>query len=100
MAADPDGRVEAVQGSTAHLEVYVSGYPTPTASQITWRRPGGSEVVHSDEDVDFQEGKRILVLTNVRPHQAGVYVCTVALSSLIGTMATTEMQLEVHGKLA
>ena len=100
MAADEDGRVEIAQGSTAHLEVYVSGHPTPTASHVTWHRPGGSEVMASDQDVKFHESKRILVLSNVRPQQAGLYTCTVALSSLMSDMAVTEIFLEVYGEFA
>lgn len=98
MAADEDGRVEVAQGSTAHLEVYVSGHPVPTASHVSWHRPGGSEVMESDQDVEFREGTRILVLSYVRPLQAGFYTCTVALSSLMSDMAATEIFLEVYGE--
>ena len=92
------GSLGVVQGSSAVLEVYVSGYPVPNQSHITWRRPEGYVVTNSDEGVEFQEGHRRLVLSNLQPQQAGVYTCEVALSRSPNRHANTSIQLDVYGK--
>ena len=97
MAAQ-EGPIGVVQGSSAVLEVYISGYPLPTASQITWHRPEGYPVTASDEGVQFQEGHRRLVLSNLQPHQAGVYVCEVISSSPPHRRASTRIELDIYGK--
>jgi hypothetical protein len=95
MAAQ-EGPIGVVEGSSAVLEVYVSGYPMqPTAAQITWYRPEGFEVAVSDQGVEFQEGHRKLVLSNLQPQQAGVYVCEVETQH---SSARARTQLEVYGK--
>ena len=65
--------VGTVQGLTVELEVYVSGYPMPTSSQIGWHRPDVSEILDTDPGVVFQGGRRRLILFNVQPQLAGVY---------------------------
>ena len=90
------GAVDVVQGSSAVLEVYISGYPMqPTESQITWRRPEGYIIEASDQGVEFQEGHRRLVLSDIQPHQTGVYV--IRTHPLYGS-ASTHIQLNVYGK--
>ena len=96
MAAEP--RISVVQGSTATLEVYVSGYPTPNRSQITWYRPEGYKIRESDEGVTFQRDHRILILSNIQSHQAGVYVCVV--TSMPRVEASTRILLDVYGELS
>ena len=93
-----EGPIGVVQGSSAVLEVYISGYPVPTASQITWHRPEGYEVTADDEGVEFQEGRRRLVLSNLQPQQAGVYVCEVESSSSPYGRASTRIELDIYGK--
>lgn len=90
--------VGVVQGSSAVFEVYVSGYPVPTESHVTWRRPQGYVVTDSDEGVEFQEGHRKLVLSNLQPQQAGVYTCEVVLSRTPYRGASTRIKLDIYGK--
>ena len=90
--------VVIIQGLTVELEVYVSGYPMPTSSQITWYRPGVSEITDSDPGVVFIEGRRRLILSNVQPQQAGVYECevVVSLDPYMGTV--TSILLKVYSE--
>lgn len=90
--------VGIVQGLTVELEVYVSGYPTPRSSQITWYSPDLSEISDADPGVVFQGGRRSLTLSNVQPQQAGVYECEaiVPLSPYMG--AVTSILLKVYGE--
>ena len=90
--------VGIVQGLTVELEVYVSGYPTPTSSLITWYRPDLSEISDADPGVIFQDGRRKLILFNVQPQQAGVYECeaVISLSPYMG--AVTSVLLKVYGE--
>ena len=90
--------VGVVQGLAVELEVYVSGYPIPTSSQITWHDPSGDEISDSDPGVEFQDGGRRLILSDVQAHQAGLYDCTVVLSSVPYMGAMTSIQLNVYGK--
>jgi hypothetical protein len=92
--------VGVVQGLTVELEVYVSGNPTPTSSQITWYYldPDASEISNNDPGVAFQDGRRRLILSNVQPHQAGSYECTVVISPDPYMGAMTYIQLNVYGK--
>ena len=91
-------RTGVVQGSAVELEVYVSGYPTPVSTQITWRRPGGSDIMDSDEGVEFQDDRRRLILSNVQPQQAGLYQCTVTISVPPNRDASAGIQLDVYGE--
>ena len=84
-----------LQGQSAELEVYVSGYPVPTESDISWQHPDGSPISSSDEEVVFQERGRKLILSNVQANQAGLYRCSITISSM---SASTEIQLQVYGK--
>ena len=77
--------------------MYVSGYPVPTESDISWRRPDGSLISSSDEGVTFQEGGRKIILSNVQANQAGLYRCSVTISSMMS--ASTELRLQVNGQL-
>lgn len=95
MAAQ-EGPIGVVEGSSAVLEVYVSGYPVqPTAAQITWYRPEGSEVDDRDQGVEFQEGRRRLVLSDLQRQQAGVYCCEVESQH---HSASAQIQLDIYGK--
>ena len=91
-----EGPIGVVEGSSAVLEVYVSGYPEqPTAAQITWHRPEGSEVDDNDQGVEFQEGRRRLVLFDLQRQQAGVYCCKVESQY---DSASAQIQLNIYGK--
>lgn len=87
--------VEVVQGLTAELKVYVSGYPVPTESQITWQRPDQSVIMSSDQGVSFQDGGRRMILSNVQANQAGLYECTV---TVLAMSASVKIQLNVYGE--
>ena len=87
--------VSVVQGSTVELEVYVSGYPIPTNSQITWYYPNDNVVLDTDTGAEFQDGGRRLKLSNVQPQHAGLYDCKVVLSHM---NASTKIELNVHSK--
>ena len=73
--------VSVVQGLSVELEVYVSGYPLPTESGITWQCPDGTIIRNTDFGVSFQGEGRRLILSNVQQAQAGLYQCTVATSA-------------------
>lgn len=77
------------RSNRVELEVYVSGNPTPTSSQIRWHRLDLSEILNSDPGVVFQDGRR-LFLSNVQLQQAGVYECeaVVSLSPFMGTVTS------------
>ena len=90
--------VGVVQGLTVELEVYVSGYPTPVGSGITWQRPDQSVIMDTDEGVVFQDGRRRMILSNVQPEQAGLYTCIVVVSISPYLGATTGIQLDVYGE--
>ena len=87
-----------VQGSSVQLEVFVSGYPPPT--QITWYRPHGYEVMTLDEGVEFQDGRKKLLLSNILSQDAGLYTCTVTLMTSLpqSPTATTRITLDVYGE--
>ena len=90
--------VSVIQGLTVELEVYVSGFPLPTESNITWLYPDGTIVMNSDFEVQLQGGGRRLILSNVQPARAGTYQCYVvnSLSPYMG--ASTSIQLDVYGE--
>ena len=90
--------VEVVQGLTAELEVYVSGYPVPTESHMYWYRPDRSEITSTDQGVSFQNSGRRMILSNVQLSQAGLYECEVVISTspYMGTLTT--IQLNVYGE--
>ena len=90
--------VEVVQGLTAELEVYVSGYPVPDESQINWYCPDDSEIVSSDQGVSFQDGGRRMILSNVQASQAGLYECEVVINLSPFMGASTTIQLNVYGE--
>ena len=90
--------VGVVQGLTVELEVYVSGYPEPTSSQITWYRPDGEVVMATHLGVTFQDSEHRLILSNVQPQQAGSYECSVILSLFPYMGASTSILLEVYGE--
>lgn len=90
--------VEVVQGLTAELEVYASGYPVPTESRIMWFRPDFSEIMSSDQGVSFQDGRRRMILSNVQVSQAGQYECEVVISYSPRMNAFTTIQLDVFGE--
>lgn len=89
--------VGVLQGLTVELEVYVSGYPIPSSSQIMWYNPRGGEI-NADAGVEFQDGHRRLILSDVQTEQAGLYECTVILSHVPYMGAMTSIQLNVYGK--
>ena len=90
--------VGTVQGLTVELEVYVSGYPMPTSSQIGWYSPDLSEISDTDPGVVFTDGKRRLILFSVQPQQAGVYECEVVVSVSPYMGAVTSILLKVYGE--
>ena len=90
--------VGVVQGLTVELEVYVSGYPVPTSSHIEWYYPDNTQVFDTDTGVEFQDGGRRLILSNVQTRQAGLYDCVVVLSLVPLMRAMTSIQLNVYGK--
>ena len=91
--------VGVVQGLSVELEMYVSGYPVPTDSQITWYHPMEHEILDSHSGVEFQDSKRRLILSNVQPEEAGLYTCKVVLSLQPYMGATTSIQLNVYGEI-
>ena len=90
--------VSVVQGLTVELEVYVSGFPLPTESSITWQYPDGTPVMNTDFEVQLQGGGRRLILSNVQPARAGTYQCSVVISLSPYMGASTSIQLDVYGK--
>ena len=88
-------RVQVVQGLTVGLEVYRSGYPVPTRSDITWRLPDSSIVSENDPGVTLQDSGRRLILSNVQASQAGQYTCSVTVSQ---NSASVVIRLEVVGE--
>ena len=90
--------VGVVQGLTVELEVYVSGYPKPTSSHITWYYPNSGEISDTDTGVEFQDSSRRLILSNVQPEQAGLYECVVILSASPYMGASTSIMLNIYGK--
>ena len=90
--------VEVVQGLTAELEVYVSGYPIPTESRMTWYRPDFTILTSSDQGVSFQDGGRRMILSNVQVSQAGLYECEVVITLSPRMDAFTMIQLNVYGE--
>ena len=93
-----EGTVGVLQGLTVELEVYVSGYPVPSSSQITWYYPRGGEISDGDAGVQFQDGHKRLILSDVETEQAGLYECTVVVSLDPYMGAETYIQLDVYGK--
>ena len=59
--------VVVTQDQSVELEMYVSGYPIPTGSHITWYHPMEHEIVEYHSGVEFQDNKRRLILLNVQP---------------------------------
>ena len=96
MAAEE--RVEVLQGETAELEIYVSGFPFPTQSAITWLCPNQSMIASSDPGVTFQDEGRKLILANVQANQAGLYQLSVVISYAPYMGSSTQIQLDVHGE--
>ena len=90
--------VGVVQGLIVRLEVYISGFPTPTSSHVTWHRPDRTVIMNTDSGITFRDSKRRLILSNVQPHHAGSYECFVEISMdpYLGT--STSIQLEVYGE--
>ena len=93
MAAEE--RVQVVQGLTVGLEVYRSGYPVPTRSDITWRLPDSSIVSENDPGMTLQDSGRRLILSNVQASQAGQYTCSVTVSQ---NSESVGIRLEVVGE--
>lgn len=91
-------RVKVVLDQTVALEVYISGYPIPTGSQITWYYPNRSAIVESMEaGVRFEKGRKKLILSDVHPEQAGLYSCHVKISLSPYLGAKEEIHLQVFG---
>ena len=90
--------VGVVEGLTVQLQVYISGYPIPSSSSITWYHSDGGRIADSDVGVRFLESKRRLVLSNVQSRQAGMYRCDVVISIFPYMGASTEILLEVYGE--
>ena len=98
--ASVKSRVEAKQGSNVELSVYASGYPVPTESNIAWWGPDHTEITEYDEGVEFQNGHKTLMLTNVHTYQSGSYKCLVSNPGPThGLVAETEIYLKVYGEV-
>ena len=91
-----------VQGLTAELEVYVSGYPVPAEHHMSWYRISSdgskSEIMSSDQGVSFQDSSRRMILSNVQASQAGLYECHVDISFAPPMYASTGILLNVFGE--
>lgn len=94
MAESESLTVSVIEGLSVGIEVYVSGYPEPTESQLIWQYPNGSVISSSDRGVMFQDRGRRLVLSNVQSDQSGVYQCTVN----VGASVSTRIRLDVFGE--
>ena len=91
-------RVEVVQDQSVALEVYISGYPVPTGSQISWHYPNHTVIVGSIEaGVKFEKGHKKLILSDIQLEQAGLYSCQVELSLVPYLGAKAEIHLQVFG---
>ena len=92
--------MEVVQNQLVELQVYVSGYPNPSDSHITWYHPNHSTVVESAEGgVTLKMSRKKLVLSDVRLDQAGRYTCKVEISVIPYLGAEIDVLLKVFGKL-
>ena len=89
-----------MQNQSIELEVYVSGYPSPSDSHITWYHPNRSIIVETEEGgVKLKRSRKRLVLSDVRLHQAGRYTCKVEISVIPYLGAEIDVLLSVFGKL-
>ena len=88
--------VSIPEGGTVELEVYLSGYPVPTESNITWWYPNGSTILNTDFGVMFQGEGRKLILSNVESEQSGSYQCSVITSTSPYMGTTTSIQLDAY----
>ena len=92
--------VTTTETLATHLDVYVSGYPVPRSDQIHWYRPNGVEIQEDDENVQFANSRKRLILSNIKLSDAGTYDVEVAVP-LIGTAALrawTGIDLIVEGE--
>ena len=88
--------VEVIKGLSTELSVYVSGYPSPAESQITWQGPqSGNEITESD-GVIFKDGRKTLLLLDVHPYHSGLYTCKIIASH--NRSATADICLHVYGE--
>ena len=81
-----------MEGSTATLQVYVSGYPLVTSNQIHWYRPNGTEILEGQ--ASFEDGRRTIVLSEVQSIDEGLYRCEVITN--YGNRSTL-IRLDVYG---
>ena len=92
--------VTTTETLATQLDVYVSGYPVPRSDQIHWYRPNGVEIQEDDENVQFANSRKRLILSNIKLSDAGTYDVEVAVP-LIGTAflrAQTGIDLIVEGE--
>ena len=92
--------VTTTETLATQLDVYVSGYPVPRSDQIHWYRPNGVEIQEDNENVQFANSRKRLILSNIKLSDAGTYDVEVAVP-LIGTVALrarTGIDLIVEGE--
>nr|XP_042140006.1 obscurin isoform X4 [Peromyscus maniculatus bairdii] len=83
--------VQVQVGDTAQFDAVIEGNPPPT---VTWYKDS-SQLVSSDRLSQRQDGTTYsLVLTDVAPHDAGVYTC---LAHNAGGQVLCKAELLVHG---
>ena len=65
--------------------MYVSGFPDPNSTDITWFKvgPGGIKTELKEPTVNFSSDHRTLLLTNVQESDGGTYMCIVKQSMLV-----------------
>ena len=91
--------VTTTETLAAQLDVYVSGYPVPRSDQIHWYRPNGVETQEDDENIQFANSRKRLILSNIKLSDAGTYDVKVAV--LVNNsiqMAQTGIDVIVEGK--
>ena len=81
-----------MEGTAATLQVYVSGYPLVTSSQIHWYRPNGTEILKGH--ATFRDGRKTMVLSELQSADIGLYHCEIITS--YGNRSTS-IQLDVYG---
>ena len=84
--------LRVMEGTTAMLQVYVSGYPFVTSSQIHWYRPNGTEILEGH--ATFQDGRKTVILSELQSTDEGLYRCEI--TTTYGNRSTL-IQLDVYG---
>ena len=92
--------VGITQGLSTTLEVYISGYPPVRSTNVHWYRlnPTRQEITSG---ATFHDSRRRMVLTDVQPSDAGMYLCeaTIPLIGITQLRASATIDLQVYGQL-